>query len=253
MIELIEKTAKEASAFFNNFFSSERTVYKNGFLQRVDPRIKIAGIFLLIVLTTTTFDVDKLLAVFFVVVLFLILSKIEVMLFLKRVWLFPLFSFIIVMPHMFGYSGINWDGFVYAAVFTFRVLIAVALLSLLILTTPFSDIVSAFRSYRLPETFVSIIVVTYRYIHLTFSELFRIILARESRRFRKMGFSEIWRNGGNAMGVFFIRVFERSERLHLASMARGGYRYKPYVKPYKLGSIEGFFILVISIALWWCI
>jgi cobalt/nickel transport system permease protein len=134
------------------------------------------------------------------------------------------------------------------------VFIAVSFLSLLILTTQFSEIISALRFFKIPESIISILVLTYRYIHLTFSELFRILVARESRRVRKMKISEIWNGGGASLGVFFIRVLERAERIYLSSIARGGQNYRPYVFPLRFRSTEAFFTsMVLANIIWWLI
>lgn len=251
MIEVIERTAKEASHFFQNFLTSERTVYQKGFLQGVDSRVKIPSFFILIVLAVSTFNLTKLFPLLIFLLFLAFISKISLKLLVSRVWLFTLFTFIIVTPKIF-YPFFTMDGLIYALTFTLRVLIAITSVSLIILSTPFSDMVSTLRAYRLPSSMITILVLTYRYIHLTFSELFRILLARESRRISKMSFSETWKSGGNTLGLFFIRVLERSERVYLSSLARGG-GYRAYSKPFRFSLSEGFFTTSVILFIWWFI
>ncbi len=256
-MELIEKSLKEATSFFHNFFTTEKTVYKDGFLQRLDARFKIPGMIVLLVLSLTTFDPLKLLPMFLLITFFVLSSRIEIRLFLSRVWLFPLFSFVVVLPKAFFIEnwviGLSESGSIYVLAFSMRVLIAASMLSLIILTTPFSDIISTLRFFRVPESFISVLVLTYRYITLTFSEMLRILLARESRRVKRLSFSEVWKNGGNALGVFFIRILERSERVYLSSISRGGFKNRPYTFPLKFRFIEAFFIIFVSGFIWWFI
>jgi|Deesub1362A_J573_1020465.scaffolds.fasta_scaffold00182_44 cobalt/nickel transport system permease protein len=256
-MDLIDKSLKEATNFFHNFFATEKIVYRDGFLQKLDARFKIPGMLVLLILPLSTFDPLKLSPMFFLIAFFILSSKIEPKLFLSRVWLFPLFSFIVVLPKAFFFEGwgigFSESGLIYALIFSMRVFIAVSILSLVILTTPFSEIISTLRFFRVPESFISVLVLTYRYITLTFSEMLRILLARESRRVKRLSFSEVWKNGGNALGVLFIRILERSERVYLSSLSRGGFRHKPYTFPLKFRPIEAFFITFVSGFVWWFI
>ncbi len=255
-MDLIEKSLKEATNFFHNFFTTEKTVYRDGFLQKLDARFKISGMMILLILPLTTFDPLKLSPMVLMIAFLVLSSKIEPKLFLSRVWLFPLFSFIVVLPKAFFIGneiGLSESGLIYVLAFSMRVFIATSILSLVILTTPFSEIISTLRFFRVPESFISILVLTYRYITLTFSEMLRILLARESRRVKRLSFSEVWKNGGNALGVFFIRILERSERVYLSSLSRGGFRHRPYTFPLKFRPIEAFFIIFVSGFVWWFI
>ncbi len=243
-MELIEKTAKEASAFFQNFFSYE--VVGSGFLQKIDPRIKMPGLIALVVASVSTFSLEKLILLLLALAILFASSKISFRTYFSRIWMIPLFSFVIVLPHVFFTS----TGIEYALLFTFRVFLAVSFLTLFMLTTRFSDVLYTLRFYKLPDIFVTILSTTYRYIHLMFCELYRLLLARESRRVRELGSREIWRNGGKMLGFFFIRAYERAERVHLASVARGyDGRTKVYGKCFKLTANELLFALLICITL----
>jgi len=253
-MELIERTLKEATNFFQNFFATERTVYRRGFLQKLDARLKLPGMLILLILPLSTFDPFKLSPMLFFILFLVLSSRIEFKLFISRIWLFTLFSFVVVLPRAFSPElTISEPGLIYAVTFSLRVFIATSLLSLIILTTPFSEIISVLRFFKLPESFISVLVITYRYITLTFSEMLRVLLARESRRVKGQSFSEIWRSGGSALGVFFIRIYERSERVYLSSISRGGFRQRPYTFPMKFGPIEAFFITFVSAIVWWYI
>lgn len=204
MTDLIEKSVKEASSYFQNFFSQE--YFGEGFLQKVDARIKLLGILILLIASISTFDLPKTFAIFFSALILAKLSNIKIKLLLSRIWLFSLFAFIIVIPRVFigvrDFYFLNFNELVYAIVFTFRVMTAITLLQLLILTTPFNQILVALKSFKIPEQFVFILGLTYRYIHLMFSELLRILIARESRRVKKQdlwGFGEV---AANLWGAF---------------------------------------------------
>ena len=102
------------------------------------------------------------------------------------------------------------------------------------LTTPYSETIAAMRFYKLPEIIVTTISLTLRYIHLMFTELYRMLLAREARMIKHPRYAETWKKGGELLGSFFIRAYERGERVYLASLARGySERTKVYGKKFK--------------------
>jgi len=255
MTEIIEKSIKEAAAYFQNFFSQE--YFKKGFLQEIDVRIKVVGILTLLLLSISTFDLPKIFTILFSALVLAKLSNIKFRVILSRIWLFTLFSFLIVLPRVFigpkDFYFMNFNELAYSTVFTFRVLTAITLLQILILTTPFNQILTALKSFKIPEQFVFILGLSYRYIHLMFSELLRILIARESRRVKKTNSLEIWRSGGKALGSFFIRTFERGERVQLAMNARGD-GVKGYIKPFKFSQSEMLFTTFILTTLtWWAV
>ncbi|HID44003.1 MAG TPA: cobalt ECF transporter T component CbiQ [Archaeoglobaceae archaeon] len=236
-MEIIERTAKEASSFFKNFFSYD--VVDGRFLRNVDSRIKIPGLLAFVIASVSTFHPYKLILLFLILSVLISVSRIPVKVYTERIWMIPAFSVVVLTPYVF--LG-NID---YVLLFSFRVFLAVSFLTLFMISTSFSEMITAMRFYRIPDILVTVIVLTYQYIHLMFSELYRIFIARESRKIKNESFSEIWRNGGKSVGHFFIRAYERAERVHLASVARGfNDRTKVYGKDLKLKTSEISFILI---------
>lgn len=98
---------------------------------------------------------------------------------------------------------------------------------LLALTTPFTDLLWALGSLRVPEILVSIIAFTYRYLFTLRDEAERLIRAREARsaavKGRRVGGRLGWRAqvAGGMIGNLFLRSYERSERVYAAMLARG--------------------------------
>jgi cobalt/nickel transport system permease protein len=171
-------------------------------------------------------------------------SKIPLRVYTGRIWMIPVFSVIVLSPYIF-LGNIS-----YILLFTFRVFLAVSFLTLFMISTRFGDVINTMRFYRIPDMLVMPITLTYRYIHLMFSELYRTLLARESRRIGSGNISEIWKNGGKAVGTFFIRAYEKAERVHLASIARGYHgRTHVYQKDLRVGASDVSFILLTGISM----
>lgn len=237
---LLERTLKNASSYFQNFFIHE---YKSqGVIYEIDARVKFISAIIFVLLAVSTFELKKL--------SFLLLSLLAIIKILglslrslfKRVWLFTIFTFIVVSPLLLFDTS-------YPFLFALRVFISLVAVQMLVMSTNFYDLCSALRSLRVPETFVHALWITYRYSILLFQDIINILLARESRRVAKTSHGEIWRKGGEAVGLFFLRSVERAERLQLAMVSRGE---KIVVQRAKFGFLEISYIAMVAfIVLWW--
>lgn len=237
---LIEKTLRNASLYFQNFLIHE---YKNdGIIYKVDARIKLISTIIFVILAVSTFKPVKLI---FLLLSLLTISTIFGISFKKlfqRIWIFGIFSFVVVSPFLI--SDLQ-----YPFLFTLRVLISLIAVQMLVMSTNFYELCSALKSLRIPENFVHALWIAYRYIITLFQDIVAILLARESRRVSKTSHSELWKKGGEAIGLFLLRNIERAERLQLAIMSRGE---KVVTTKGKIGFFEiSYIALVVFIALWW--
>lgn len=105
--------------------------------------------------------------------------------------------------------------------------LAVQVALLLAITTPFTDLLWALGSLRVPQTLVAILSFMYRYLFTLQDEAARLIRARAARSGsaagRRSGGGLAWRAQvtGSMAGSLFLRSAERSERVYAAMVARG--------------------------------
>lgn len=241
MTGTIASTAEGVTELLREFFAAERIAAAEGFLQAREPRAKLLGVTGLVVATMLTRS-PAVLGLFAAVVVGLAsASAVPLGRLLRRSAVVPLATALIVAPQavlqpgapLFGIAGVTVTapGVAYVLTFTFRVGVAVSLLSLLVLTTPFSAIVSAARGLGVPATIVWVVAVTYRYLFLFFDELRRLLLARNSRTVGDDGLRAEWRDGRRLVGTFLLRTLERGERVGRGMRARGGARPpSPYAR-----------------------
>jgi cobalt/nickel transport system permease protein len=239
---ILEKSLKEASKYFQNFFIHEYS--EKGALHAVDARIKIFTTLVLIFLSISTFEPQKIIFIILTLTALAKLSKISLKKIITRIWLFSSFSFTITLPLFFQDP-------LYPFLFTLRVIASLTAIQLLIMSTSFSEICSALRSLHAPKIFVSALWIAYRYILLMFQELISIFMARESRRVAKGSHLDLWRKGGESIGLFFIRSFEKAERVQLAMLARGDeiayYRGR-------LRKVDFIYLLLLTfVVVWWVV
>ncbi|ATW87435.1 cobalt/nickel transport system permease protein [Halohasta litchfieldiae] len=234
MTGTVADSAETISGHLRRFFTAEQIAAENGLLQQRDPRVSllsIAGLALAVMLSRRLAVV----CLFAGVTLLLArLSKVPLRRLLGRSAVVPLFSGLIVLPQIvllpgealvgaYGFT-ITDAGLGYLLFFTLRVGVGVALLSLLVLTTPFSAIVAAMSSLRIPVALVWVIAITYRYLFLFFDELQRLVLARNSRSTGSKSYRAGWDDLRRIAGTFLLRTLDRGERVGRGMRARGGAR-----------------------------
>lgn len=232
----VEKTLAGISSSIEQAVFSEENARKDGFLQRRDPRAKVISFGALIIATGLSRDWRILTGLYALVLVAALLSKIDVAFFVKRVWLgIPVFSGIVVLPSIFFIGNhvllsvplgvfhltIYRDGLAAAGIFVLRVGVSVSLAVLLILSTKWADILKALRVLRVPNVFVLVLAMTYRYIFLVLHNVNGMLLARKSRIVAKTpGREQRWWIVAT-IGVLISRSFRISEDVYQAMLARG--------------------------------
>ena len=215
---------------------SEENARRDGLLQRRDPRVKLIA-FVAMVTAAGLSRQWIVLAGLYAATLFAVwASKIDVWPFLKRVWLgIPLFSGIVVLPSIFFHRGaplfeiplwfvtlaVSRGGLAGAGIFVLRVAVSVSLAVLLILSTRWVDILKSLRSLRVPDIFVLILAMTYRYIFLVLHTVNGMLLARKSRVVARTSGKEQRRWVVLSIGVLMSRSFRLSDEVYQAMLARG--------------------------------
>lgn len=108
-----------------------------------------------------------------------------------------------------------------AAIFSGRVAASVALASLLPLTTPWNRILQSLRLFRVPQLFVLVLAMTYRYIALLVRTVAELHTARKSRTVRYLPTGTEQRWVAARLGYLFARSYRLSLGVHDAMVARG--------------------------------
>jgi len=245
----VGKTIDGILSFLEEAFISDSFSRRNGFLQSLDPRAKLVSILALIFATSLIGDLRLLIFVYMLTLLFSYLSKIDVLFFIKRVWLFiPIFAGIIAIPMIFNiffpgdplislvYLGpgahlgpfslpdsiyITRQGVNNAVIFTMRVATCVSAVVLLYLTTPQNVLFKSLRTVGVPKIYVFTLEMTYRYIFLLMNLVREIYVAKKARTIRSRSMFEEQKWVGGRIGYTLIRSLDMSEKVHAAMMSRG--------------------------------
>ena len=210
-------------------------------LQRLDARVKIVAILPLIIIAALARQLTVICALFTFAVAIALLSRVHPSTLAKRVWL-PVLAFtgLISLPAPFLTPGkaiyslplLGWtitaQGLRSAIYLIMRAETAATFSILVILCTPWTNVLKALRVLRFPTALVVIVGMTYRYIFLLLQTAHDMFQSRKSRMVGQLDGRELRRTATASAGVLMSKTLQLSEDVHLAMRSRG-FRGEVYV------------------------
>ena len=233
----LERTLADLNHTLEQSLFAEQVARQTGMLQGLDPRLKILATFLVLLAVSLSHSLWVILALYFLVLVLALFSRVPLGFFIKRVWLFiPFFTGIIALPAPFIVPGPVWfhlplglvittAGVMTALFLLLRVGTSVSIGVLLILTTPWNDVLKALGVLRIPSVVVLMLGMTYRYIHLLLNLTNDMFLSRKSRLLRRLTAAEDRRLIGATSGALLSRSLQLSSEVYLAMQSRGFRNY----------------------------
>ncbi len=200
-------------------------------LHRFDPRVKIIAFLSLIFSVVLIPDLKIAFVGLFFAVFMLFLSRIPlgfVLSYMKWVAMFIL-SFFVILAFTFPgeeiarfyFLSISAEGLYTGSLITVRAFSAVILIFPMIGTMSFDKTIKALDGLKVPNSLVQMLMFTYRYIFVFLDEFQRIWTAMESRGFKLRTTLYALRTIGKALGMLFVKSYERAERVYRAMRSRG--------------------------------
>ena len=216
----IEKTIRSLLNAGQEALFAENTAQLPGFLQRLDPRVKIAGLGALIVAAVSVRRLSVLIALFLVSVLCAVFSRISVRMLAGRVWLGVLgFTGMIALPAIFlGSHGNGWRS---AAFLVLRGETTATFSLLLILTTVWSHLLRSLRFLGVPPSAVAVVSMSYRYIFVFLETAKHTLEARQTRLVGQLEPALQRRFAAASVGALLHKTFDLSGNVYTAMQARG--------------------------------
>ena len=231
---VVERSLASFVDALEHAFYAEESAKKNGLLQKLDPRIKIAAVFPLIVIAALARRLGVIVALFATAVVLALLSRVPLATLAKRVWLGVLiFTGFISFPALFLTPGVaiytlpllGWSvteqGLRAAMYLIMRAETAATFSVLLVLCTPWSFVLKALRVLRLPIVLVVILGMTYRYIFLFLRNAHDMFMSRKSRMVGRLDGGEQRRVATASAGVLMSKTIQLSGDVYLAMRSRG--------------------------------
>ena len=238
---VVERNLSSFVDALQHTFDAEELAKKKGLLQVLDPRIKIAGILPLIAIAALARQLRVIVVLFAVALAMALLSKVPLETLAKRVWLAVLaFTGVIALPALFLTPGqaichlplVGWNvtaqGLRAAVYLIARAETAATLSVLVVLCTPWNDVLKALRVLRVPSVLVVILGMTYRYIFLLLRSAHNLFEARKSRMLGQLPGPELRRMATASAGVLMSKTLQLSGDVYQAMRSRG-FRGEVYI------------------------
>ena len=227
----LESTTLGFAQLFTQAMLSEQTARQRGLLQSLDPRVRVLGLFSL-VLAVTLCRIGAVAALFAVAILLAVSSNVSPVTLAKRVWWVVLvFTGVIALPAIFitpgapvgGIAGltISEQGLRTAGLLVLRAETAVTFTALLVLCTPWNHVLKALRTLRLPKEAVMMLAMTYRYVFLLVETAGQMFESRRSRTVGALAPAEQRHMAARTAGVLLSKSIDMSNEVYLAMQSRG--------------------------------
>ncbi len=242
---VLERTLADITGSLEATLFAEDLARRGGFLQGLDPRIRIVTFLALLLAVSLSRNLPIVIGLYGFALVLAWWSAVPLDFFVKRVWLFmPFFTGIIAVPAIFSFitpgtpvlTLISWDGssnaaptsvavteqgLRTAAFLLLRVGTSVSFGILLILTTPWNTLLKALSVLRVPQVFILILGMTHRYVYLLLHTANDMFLARKSRVVGRMRAADQRQMLTATMGTLLDKSYHMSNEVYLAMLSRG--------------------------------
>jgi cobalt ECF transporter T component CbiQ len=243
---VFKRTLRGISETLERSIFAEEISSRPGLLQSLDARMKLIAILALLIGVSLSHSLIIIAVVYLLAILLAVLSAIPADFFIKRVWLvLPFFTGLVVLPALFITPGppliriplgltITRTGLITVLFLLLRVSTSVSLALLLILTTPWNAVLSALSVMRIPDVFILILGMTYRYIYLLLHIANDMFLSRQSRVVGRMSGAEERRVIAATTASLLSKSLNMSSQVYLAMQSRGFRGTVVMMKPFKM-------------------
>ncbi len=253
---VLERTLRGISETLERGLFAEEISARQGFFQTIDPRVKLISILALLFGVAFSHSLPVIAALYLLALLLAWRSAIPADFFIKRVWLaLPFFTGMVALPALFITPGpallhlplglvITRTGLNTVLFLLLRVSTSVSLTLLLILTTPWNAVLSALSVLHVPDVFILILGMTYRYIYLLLHTANDMFLSRQSRVVGRLSSADERRMMAATAATLLGKSFNMSSEVYLAMQSRGFRGTVVTLKPFHMQSRDWLWLFV---------
>ncbi|OHD63696.1 MAG: cobalt ECF transporter T component CbiQ [Spirochaetes bacterium RBG_13_51_14] len=208
-MNFIDASLKKIAEVIKNAYVHWETAERNGFMQRLDPRLKVLFLLYCAVIISLIKKLPAQGAVAVFLLILILLSRLDAWRLYRRIAIFAfLFGFLVALPSAFNIItpgriilhvaslsrayrfwiyeipqqiGITAEGSFGVAMLFLRVANSLTAALLIIHTTPFFEIIRALKVFRVPDVFIMTIILSYKYIFIFSRSVEDMYLAMKSR------------------------------------------------------------------------
>lgn len=205
---------------------------KPSFLQRLDPRWKLAGVLIGGAAVALLRAWGPAVAALLLTILLVLLARLPLRWYLRRLGGAGLLVAILMIwapfipaandtPIELGFITLWHRGLLRFVLIGAKFGAMISLVLVVLATAPLHDTFKAAHSLRIPGLFIQLVLLTYRYVLLVLEEFGRLRIALRVRGFRGRADLRTYGTVGRVAGTLLARSHERSERVAQAMRCRG--------------------------------
>jgi cobalt ECF transporter T component CbiQ len=222
---------------------------QDGFFHKIDARVKVLFLLFFILIVSLKRDVLPEACIWIFVLMLTLFSRLSILKVYKRVLFLGFFlGFLIALPsafnvitkgeiilpvarlsrpynlwiyHMPADIGITREGIYGVAMLTMRVINSLSLSFLVLYTTPFHEIIRALKVLKVPDSFLIIITLCYKYIFIFSKAVEDMHLAKKSRIVQGSSNTEAREWVAGRIAFIFRKTRLRCEEVFKAMIGRG--------------------------------
>ncbi|MDA8085305.1 MAG: cobalt ECF transporter T component CbiQ [Nitrospiraceae bacterium] len=245
----IEKGIHHVASVIKTGYIQWETASKDNFFQKIDPRIKVLFLLFFVLIVSLKKDIMPEVMIGAFVFILTLVARLNILSLYKRVLFFGfIFGFLIALPSAFNtitkgeiifpilhlsktYSfwiyripkeiGLTGEGVYGVVMLTSRVMNSLAISLFVLYTTPFPDIIKALKVLRVPDGFLMIITLTYKYIFIFAKTVEDMHLAIKGRLAGQVSNSNARRWIAGRIAFIFMKTRLRCEEIFKAMLGRG--------------------------------
>jgi cobalt/nickel transport system permease protein len=247
-LSFIDKCINKIAALIKNYFIIEHKT-DDGLFQKLDSRIKLLFMFFFLIIISLKKDIQSEILILLIIFVLVISSKLRLLNFYKVVFFFSfIFGFLIALPSSLNFItkgkiifpllrldgaidfwiyhippeiGLTLEGLTATIMLTLRVINSLSISLLMVYTTPFAEIIRALKIFRIPDTFLMIISITYKYIFIFARTAEDIYFSMKSRITGSLTKNEMRNMIAGRMAYMFKKSRITCEEVFRAMSSRG--------------------------------
>ncbi len=231
----LDRTLAEFAHVTRHAVFAEEMARRQGFLQRLDPRVKLGGFAALVLAVAVARSPVTLALVTLLLIAGAARSRVPAGFIVKRVWLLvAIFAGVMVLPATlnvvtpgpvalplpFGLA-VTRTGLRGASLLVLRASASATLAAVLTLTTRWDRLLAAAQGAGLPSAFVAVIDLAYRYLFVLMAAALETFEARKARTVGSLRLSQNQGFVAAVAGATLGKAKMMSEEVHAAMVARG--------------------------------
>jgi cobalt/nickel transport system permease protein len=252
-LSFLDRTIINSAGALKSIYLQAENAAKENFIQKINPHIKLISlIYMAIVISIVNNPKSQIIATVFIFLLYII-ARLKVNEVYRKIFFIAfIFGFIVVLPaslnlitsgkiifnlitfnkpsHFWIYNipqniGFTENGLQVVLLVFLRVFNSVSFALLIVFTTPFPSFIKSFKIIGVPDTFLMIISLAYKYIFILSRTIEDTYFALRSRLFSKIKNNNIRKLISGRIFFIFKRSIIIYENTYYAMVSRG-YRGK---------------------------